>query len=413
MMPVPARGDVVLAAVAAVALLPATAMIASRSLPAATATALVLLAAVAHGALAWRRAAPVASHLLVLAALAGQLALTGLFLLLPSALTVWLSVFACAAWSARPRLSLATGVVGVAATVLRYAGDPAVRESGFGPAPWLLGVLLLALLAASWTAGLLRRAQDAARRAAEEGRAAAVAAQDVRAERAALAERARIAREMHDVVAHSLAVVVAQARLGQAAPDRAQEALAAVEEAGRSASGELRGLLHVLRAGDGAPPGDGAGHGAAGGTAPAPGLDDLPALVARVRAAGRAVDLHVAGEPLPLGPAAELAVYRAVQESLTNTARHAGPGAASRVALTWAGAGLEVVVADDGGTGPAASEHGNGEHPGTERGGAGMGLRGMRERVEAVGGRLEVRRGDGWAVVATLPAAPAPEGDAP
>ncbi|SKC39912.1 sensor histidine kinase [Krasilnikoviella flava] len=389
MTPVPARGDVVLAAVAAVALLPATAVIVYRSLPAGTATALVALAAVAHLATAWRRAAPVTSHLLVLAALAGQLALTGLFLLLPSALLVWLSVAACAAWSARPWLPAATGVVGVAAAVLRYAGDPAVRDSGFGPAPWLLGLLLLALLAASWTAGLLRRAQDAARRATEERHAAAVAEQDVRAERAALAERARIAREMHDVVAHSLAVVVAQARLGQAAPARAQEALAAVEEAGRSASRELRSLLHVLRTG---PDAD------AGGDRPAPGLDDLPALVARVRAAGRAVDLDVAGESRPLGPAAQLAVYRVVQESLTNTARHAGAGAASRVALTWGDDGLEVVVADDGGT-PA---------PSTAHEGAGTGLHGMRERVESVGGRLDVRRDGGWAVVATLPAGPEP-----
>lgn len=394
----PARGDVVLAAVAAVALLPATAVIAFRSLPAGTATALVALAVAVHVAVAWRRAAPVASHLLVLAALAGMLALTGLFLLLPSALLVWLSVASCAAWSARPWLPAATGVVGVAAAVLRYAGDPAVRGSGFGPEPWLLGLLLLALLAASWTAGLLRRAQDAARRAAEERHAAALAEQDARAGRAALAERARIAREMHDVVAHSLAVVVAQARLGQAAPDRAQEALEAVEEAGRSASGELRGLLHVLRTG-GAVPGDAVPDDDAT-TGPSPGLDDLPALVARVRAAGPAVALDVAGEPRPLGPAAQLAVFRAVQEALTNTARHAGPGASSRVALTWHDAGLEVVVADDGGTGQA------GRGPGDrEQRGAGTGLRGMRERVTAVGGSVEVRRGDGWVVVVTVPAA--------
>ncbi|MCK9795147.1 histidine kinase [Isoptericola sp. 4D.3] len=389
----PGQGDVVLAAVAAVALLPATAVIALRSLPPGTATGLVVLAAVAHAAIAWRRAAPVGSHLLVLAALAGQLALTGLFLLLPSALLVWLSVTACTAWSARSRLPLVTGGVGVAAAVLRYAGDPAVRDSGFGPAPWLLALLLLALLAASWTAGLLLRAQEVARRTAEDRHAAVLAEQDLRAERAALAERARIAREMHDVVAHSLAVVVAQARLGRAAPGRAQEALAAVEEAGRSASGELRGLLHVLREGSGAP----GGPGPAEGVRPAPGLDDVPALVARVRAAGRTVDLDVTGEPRPLGPAAQLAAYRAVQESLTNTARHAGPGAASQVALTWGDDTLEVVVADDGGTASAAQG---------EAQGAGTGLRGMRERVEAAGGRLEVQRGDGWAVVATLPTGP-------
>jgi len=402
----PARGDVVLAAAAAVVLLPATAVIAFRSLPTGTAAALVALAAVVHAAFAWRRAAPVASHLLVLAALAGLLALTGLFLLLPSALLVWPSVAACAAWSARPWLPAVTGAVGVVATVLRYAGDPAVRASGFGPAPWLLGLLLLALLAASWTAGLLRRAQDAARRATEERHAAALAEQDARADRAALAERARIAREMHDVVAHSLAVVVAQARVGQAAPHRAQEALAAVEEAGRSASGELRGLLHVLRAGDGGltgtPTGD-ARH-APLSPSPSPGLDDLPALVARVRAAGRAVDLDVVGEPRPLGPAAQLAVYRAVQEALTNTARHAGPGAASRVVLTWGGDALEVVVADDGRGAQADREREEVAHPG-------MGLRGMRERLEAVGGRLEVRRDDGWAVVATLPTGPGAAGE--
>jgi len=394
----PARGDTALAVAAAVALLPGTVVIASRSLPAGTATVLVALAVAAHAAFAWRRAAPVASHLLVLAALGAQLALTGLFLLLPSALVVWLSVYACAAWSSRPWLPAATCTAGVAATVWRYAGDPAVRDSGFGPAPWLLAVLLLALLAASWTAGLLRRAQEEARRSAEERRAAAVAERDARADRAVLAERARIAREMHDVVAHSLAVVVAQARLGQAAPARAQEALAAVEDAGRSASGELRGLLHVLRAQPAGASGPAGSGPAPADVRPVPGLDDLPALVERVRATGRTVAFDIAGEPRALGPAAQLAAYRTVQEALTNTARHAGPRAASRVVLTWTDDEVEVLVSDDGGSGAPG--------PGAPRaaGGPGLGLRGMRERVESVGGRLDVRRADGWTVVATVPA---------
>ncbi|MEN5073764.1 histidine kinase, partial [Isoptericola cucumis] len=226
-----------------------------------------------------------------------------------------------------------------------------------------------------------------------------------RADRAALAERARIAREMHDVVAHSLAVVVAQARLGRAAPARAQEALAAVEEAGRSASGELRGLLHVLRPDVADEPGT-VGDGSDDAGRPAPGTADLPALVEEVRATGRTVILDVTGEPRALGPVARLAVYRAVQEALTNTARHAGPGAAARVTLTWGGEGLEVVVADDGGAagprrrGPAARP-------------AGLGLRGMRERLEAVGGTLEVRQGVGWTVVATVPVPPGAAGARP
>ncbi|GAA1730292.1 histidine kinase [Isoptericola hypogeus] len=399
----PARGDVVLAAAIAVALLPATGVIAYRSLPSGAATALVALAAVVHVAFAWRRRAPVASHVVVLAALGGQLALTGLFVLLPSALVIWLSVHACAAWSSRPWLPAVTGTLGVAAAVLRFASDPAVRDSGFGPAPWLLGLLLLALLAASWTAGLLRRAQEAARLAAEERRARAVAEQDARADRAVLAERARIAREMHDVVAHSLAVVVAQARLGRAAPARAQEALAAVEEAGRAASGEMRGLLHVLRAGPADRPGpadEAPGSGADGGARPAPGLADLPDLVERVRGTGRQIAVDVSGEPRPLGPAAQLAVYRTVQEALTNTARYAGERAASAVSLTWSEGEVEVVVSDDGG-GPRAP---GGSGPARE----GTGLRGMAERVEAVGGRVEVRRADGWTVAARIPVRAAP-----
>ncbi len=202
--------------------------------------------------------------------------------------------------------------------------------------------------------------------------------------RAVEQERARIARELHDVIAHSLSVMVVQAGAGEEmakrAPERAIEPLRQVQETGRQALAEMGRLLGILREG-----------GEEIGLEPQPGIDDLDALVARTRDAGLVVDLVVEGTPhaLPLG--LDLCAYRIVQEALTNVRKHAGR-ARARVRLRHRPGALEIEVLDDG--------------TGTIDGiGGGHGLVGMRERVAIFGGRLEAgpRPEGGFAVHATLP----------
>ena len=200
------------------------------------------------------------------------------------------------------------------------------------------------------------------------------------AERAAADERRRIAREMHDVVAHSLAVVVSHAEAGRMvvprSPERAAEILDTIATTGREALEEMRGLLGVLRDDD-AP------------TEPQPGLADIPALVDRVRSAGLDVELTMAPE-VDVAPAVGLTVYRIVQEALTNVTRHGGERPTARVSIEATGVGLAVHVTSTGPPGPAPSP--------------GRGLTGMRERVETVGGSIEAGpAGGGWRVRAVVP----------
>lgn len=235
----------------------------------------------------------------------------------------------------------------------------------------------------AWILGRLRRAEDAerARREAESRR--------VEALRAAEAERARIAREMHDVVAHSLSVMVVQAEaaeemLERSREDEAREQVRRIEEAGRSALVEMRRALSQLREGPEV-------------FEPQPGLALLPDLVAAVRAGGIDVELAVQGEIGDVPPAADLTAYRVVQEALTNIARHAGRTTA-RVQVSRSVAGLQITVEDDGSPEQAPILAGRGY---------GRGLLGMRERVELLGGTLETstrtpRRG--FRVSARIPA---------
>ena len=205
-----------------------------------------------------------------------------------------------------------------------------------------------------------------------------------RAQAAVGAERTRIAREMHDVIAHTMAIMVVQAGAARSVlardPEAAVRSLETVEETGRLALAELRRMLGFLR------------EDAAAQLAPQPTLDELDGLIARAREAGLPVDLHVEGEPYELDGGAELAAYRIVQEALTNTLKHAGAGARARVSLRWAPDGLELAIVDDGGAG-------------TDVGGSGQGLVGMRERVAMLGGELtaQPRPDGGFAVRARIP----------
>jgi signal transduction histidine kinase len=202
-------------------------------------------------------------------------------------------------------------------------------------------------------------------------------------------ERLRIARELHDVVSHTIGVISVQAgvaaHLLERRPDKAAESLAAIRQASDEALGELHAMLGVLRERDGD-----------GGTplAPAPGLDELDALVAQAAGAGVEVQVSLEGAPRPLPAAVDLACYRVVQESLTNVVRHAG---ASRAEITVRhDDGRVVVEVTDDGHGPNGS--GNGKS-------GGQGIVGMRERARALGGTLEAgpRPGGGFRVQAVLP----------
>ncbi|GGW73635.1 sensor histidine kinase [Streptomyces griseoloalbus] len=218
-----------------------------------------------------------------------------------------------------------------------------------------------------------------------------------RARRTILEERGRIARELHDVVAHHMSVISIQAQVAphlvQDPPEELKENLAGIRQNAVEALTELRRVLDVLRAehpAAGEPP-----DGAAAPHAPQPTLDRLEALVENTRAAGLGVTTEITGERRPLPPGVELSAYRIVQEALSNVLRHA-PGATARVALTYDPLGLRVEVVDTGPTRRAPASPG-----------AGHGLLGMRERAVMLGGTLTAgpRSGDGYRVDAYLPAA--------
>ncbi|WP_162605929.1 sensor histidine kinase [Jiangella aurantiaca] len=211
-------------------------------------------------------------------------------------------------------------------------------------------------------------------------------------ETAATRERERIAREMHDILAHSMSLVVVQAEAGPVAvrhdPDRAEQMFDTISVTARDALAQLRRVLGVLRAAD-----DGGGD-----RAPQPGLGALPGLVQRVNDAGLAATLAEDGAPRPVPADVAATAYRIVQESLTNTVKHAGAGRVD-VRLTWSGDALRIEVADDGAGPPSAP-------PTPSADGSGHGLIGMRERVAAAGGTLETGPGPGGAgfrVTASVP----------
>ncbi|GAA1275069.1 sensor histidine kinase [Sphaerisporangium rubeum] len=212
---------------------------------------------------------------------------------------------------------------------------------------------------------------------------------DTRAARAE--ERSRIARELHDVVAHHVSVMTVQAAAARKVldtrPEAAKDALVAIEEMGRTAMREMRGIVGVLRT-----------DGDTGELTPQPGMVDLPGLVDQMREAGLRAQLWVEGDRHPLPPGIDLAAYRLVQEALTNSLRHAGPAARAWVTVRHEPSGLTVHVEDDGRGGPGAFTRGPGDRPG-------HGLVGIRERVALYGGILRIgpRQGGGFEVRARFP----------
>jgi signal transduction histidine kinase len=268
------------------------------------------------------------------------------------------------------------GLVVITATAPNEVGGDYLFPGGFILAMWLGSRTIRnrSLLAAEL--------HEAAARAADRREEAAA--------RAVAEERRRIAREMHDLVGHSVSVMVVQAggarRILDQDPDRAVEAAVRIEATGRAALAEMRRLLGLLGSGDDA-------------FTPQPTLDSIEPLLDRARAAGLAVTLQVEGERRALPAGAEVAAYRVVQEALTNALKHAG-GSASDVVLRWHPDALEIVVRDDG---PAPGRR-HGDSAPLPSGG--HGLVGMRERMKIYGGELAAapRPGGGFEVRARLPA---------
>lgn len=254
-----------------------------------------------------------------------------------------------------------------------------------------VGVFFFLLFnAASWSAGQLVRTRDEQVRT-EAARSSVLERETAERTRVALAEeRARIARELHDVVSHGLSGIMLEAagaeHLAERDPDRVREALRSIQAAGAEANGELRRLLGMMRS---APAGRG--------EPPIPALADADELVARARRSGLDVDFTSDGELDGLPAGLQLAAYRIVQEALTNVVKHAH-GAATRVALRREPGRLEVEVTDSGGRTSRGAKHGHG-------------LVGMRERVALYGGDLDAGPlpGGGFRVLATFPLAGAGE----
>ncbi|MCF3965417.1 sensor histidine kinase [Streptomyces fuscigenes] len=221
---------------------------------------------------------------------------------------------------------------------------------------------------------------------------------EAQAKVAVAAERARIARELHDVVAHNVSVMVVQADgaayVLDGAPEQAKQALETISGTGRQALAEMRRLLGVLRTGDGQESGE---------YVPQPDVEQIEVLVEQVRQAGITVDFKVEGTPRPLPSGVELTAYRIVQEALTNSRKHGGPDVGASVRLVYFDDGLGLLVEDDG----RGAAHAMQEDRGAD--GHGQGLIGMRERVGMVGGTLDAgpRPGGGFRISALLPLKPA------
>ena len=374
-----------------------------------------LFAGMIMAGLVIRRLQPVAALLAIGAGTLGHLVLQNKFQLLDLALPLALYTVATMARSRRRSLAV-LGVVMLLAYAAMLTGQ--VRTADHGPekqvmpAPWEAPVKksapstaavslhdlidtgqavleLWLLMIAAFAVGDGMRSRRAHLAALEQRTADLAREERQRAALAVAAERARITRELHDVVAHGMSVMVVQAQ-GAAAtlerhPERAATALGHVIETGRSSLAEMRRLLAAGRTG----PADHAR------LAPLPGVDAVPALVDQLRSAGMRIDLHIEGVPAAVPAAADLSAYRIVQEALTNTLKHGGPGAGAQVRLGFEPDRLLIDVADDG-TGPTGDVDGRGN-----------GLRGIAERVAMLGGALGVGpgHGGGFRVRATLPLA--------
>jgi signal transduction histidine kinase len=347
--------------------------------------AALALVAVASLVLAWRNRWPFAVLAASTAAVVGYTLLgyvNGAALLAPA-----VAVYTVATRTTARRALVATAAALAALLVATATSNPfPVGLAGVLPLLEVLAVLFAASCVGgiavsnrrAYVASIQARADEDARRRVDE-------------------ERLRIARELHDVVAHTMSTINVQANAAAAVladrPDTAAQALQTIRTASRDGLRELRAILNVLRQADEADL-----------TAPTPGLSQVEALLTSAAQAGLPTSLRITGEPAALPPAIDVAAYRIIQESLTNAIRHAGPATAT-VSLTYSDADLLIEVTDTGRGDPAAGGAASG-------GSTGHGLIGMRERAAAAGGVLRAGSGSmgGYVVTARLPMEPAWEG---
>lgn len=323
-------------------------------------------------ALVQRRRAPLLVQL-VMSALLAAWALTT-----PPAgsLIPWFAMIV-AAYSVAAYQEFQYAAVGLAVNSASWVLFVAMTTNSVADYAFILGFVL-----AGWLAGVVVRTRET-RAATAEARAGAA---DERARTAAADERARIAREIHDIVSHSVSVMVVQAAAAETVlasdPARAREPLLRIQETGREAMSELKRLLGLLRDSDEQLV-----------LVSAPSLAHLDALLGQIRQAGMPVRLDVRGEPRVLPPGVDLSAYRIIQEGLTNALRYAGPAEAC-VSVTYGEDRVVLEILDDG-QGDGYARHA----------GAGHGLLGLRERVSVHGGELAAgpRPEGGYALQATLP----------
>ncbi|GHH23942.1 sensor histidine kinase [Streptomyces rubradiris] len=296
-----------------------------------------------------------------------------------------------ARWASR--LALTVSLCAATAAQIRWPQE----QASFG-GQIAIAVFQTVPFALAWVLGDSMRTRRAYFAQLEERAARLEKEREAQAKVAVAAERARIARELHDVVAHNVSVMVVQADganyVMDTAPDQAKKALETISSTGRQALAEMRRLLGVLRTGE---------HQETGEYVPQPDVGQIDDLIEQCRSSGLPVDFKVEGTPRPLPSGVELTAYRIVQEALTNTRKHGGPGAGASVRLVYFDDGLGLLVEDDGKGAP---------HELYEEGGAdgrGHGLIGMRERVGMVGGTLDAgpRPGGGFRISALLPLKPA------
>lgn len=339
---------------------------------------------------ALRRKLP--EKMLVLAAALGVLQLITDLQTGPGNFAMLVIIYTVAAQSVSRWASRLALIGGLSAATLSMIRWPQPDTTALGQI--FLTIILTVPFALAWVLGDSVRTRRAYFAQLEERARRLEKEREAQSKVAVAAERARIARELHDVVAHNVSVMVVQADgaayVLDAAPDQAKQALETISTTGRQALAEMRRLLGVLRTGDDPESGE---------YVPQPDVQQIEDLVEQVRGSGLTVDFRIEGTPRPLPSGVELTAYRIVQEALTNTRKHGGPEAGASVRLVYFDDGLGLLVEDDG----RGAAHELYEDGGAD--GQGHGLIGMRERVGMVGGTLDAgpRPGGGFRISALLP----------
>jgi signal transduction histidine kinase len=342
----------------------------------------LLLISVMGLSLLWRRDRPFVP--VVVCAIG--MPLSAAVLTAPPYIFVSIAMMSTASYSAGAHLERRLALRGLALVLVSLTTVVLI----FDPSDWFFPITIFGIV--PWLAGRTIRNQTMLARELAEKAELAEHAREEEERRAIVTERSRIARELHDVLAHNLRVMVVQAggarRIVEKRPDQAAQVADLIERTGREALAELRQLFGPVRHGEGEDL-----HGPVG-------IDRVEELAARARAAGLSVHVHVEGERVRLPTGVDLTAYRVVQEALTNTLKHGG-GAQASVTVSYEPNEVVLSIEDDG-VGAGDSRPGLGEL------GGGHGLVGMRERVELYGGMLQAgsRPGGGFAVRARLPTRP-------